>query len=360
MGGGVRMPRGTGLRSGVLAPARMPMRVLGVQRLTVRVPALPHMPMSVLTARAIFLTMLLAAGTTAARADSYYLTVAGLGGEPDYEQRFTQQASDLDRIFKVAGATAHVVTLSGKEATRAHLTAALQTIAGQAKPEDDFLMILIGHGSYDGIEYKFNLPGPDISATNLAQLCNHIASKRQLIVNTTSSSGGSVPALARKGRAVIAATKSGTEKNATVFARYWVESLQDGRADVDKNDTVSALEAFQYATTKTAAFYDSQKRLATEHAVFADTGSGSAAVRVASTTTADGRLLASMALVRFGTERAASSNPAKRTLLARKEQLEARIDTLKYQRAAMSPQEYRQQMTDSLLALAKVQQELDK
>jgi hypothetical protein len=306
------------------------------------------------------LTLLLAATTAAARADSYYLTVAGLGGEPDYEQRFAQQAADLDRIFKAAGASAHVVTLSGKEATRAHLASALQAIAGQAKPEDDFVLILIGHGSYDGVEYKFNLPGPDISAASLAQLCNRIASKRQLIVNTTSSSGGSVATLTRKGRAVIAATKSGTEKNATVFARYWVEALQDARADVDKNETLSALEAFQYATTKTAAFYDSQKRLATEHAVFADTGNGATAARVASKASGEGRLLASVVLVRFGTERAASANPAKRSLLAKKEQLEARIDTLKYQRAAMSPQEYRQQMTESLVALAKVQEELDK
>lgn len=308
----------------------------------------------------VFLSVLLAAAATGARADSYYLTVAGLGGEADYEQRFTQQASDLDRIFKASGATAHVITLSGKEATRARLTEALKAIAAEAKPEDDFVMTLIGHGSYDGVEYKFNLPGPDLSAPGLAQLCNHIAAKRQLIVNTTSSSGGSVAALARKGRAVIAATKSGTEKNATVFARYWVEALQDARADVDKNETVTALEAFEYATTKTAAFFDSQKRLATEHAVFADTGNGASAVRVASKTTGEGRLLASVALIRFGTERAAGANPAKRSLLAKKEQLEARIDTLKYQRAAMSPQEYRQQMTESLVALAKVQEELDK
>ncbi len=31
-----------------------------------------------------------------ARAGIYYVTVAGLGGEPDYEQRFTALATDLD------------------------------------------------------------------------------------------------------------------------------------------------------------------------------------------------------------------------------------------------------------------------
>jgi hypothetical protein len=168
-----------------------------------------------------------------------------------------------------------------------------------------------------------------------------------------------VSALAHAGRAVIAATKSGTERNATVFARYFVEALQDATADVDKNDSISALEAFQYATTKTAAFYESQKRLATEHAVFADAGTA-AAVRVASTGNGAGRFLSSLVLVRLGAQGATAADPAKRELLVRKEQLEQQIDTLKFQRAALSPQEYRQQLTDALVALAKVQQELDK
>jgi hypothetical protein len=306
----------------------------------------------------LFATLALVA-TRSARADTYFLTIAGLGGEPDYEQRFTGLAADLDRVFKSAGAISHVFTLSGKNATRPRLAETMQLIAEQARPEDDFVLILIGHGSFDGAQYKFNLVGPDISGAGLAQLCSRIDSRRQLIVNTTSASGGSIVALAKGGRAVIAATKSGTEKNATVFARYWVEALQDPKADADKNDSISALEAFQYATAKTAAFYASQKRLATEHAVFADTGT-SAAVRVASTASGAGRLLSGLPLVRLGAERAATSDPAKRGLLAKKEQLEQQIDTLKYQRAAMSPEQYKQQLTESLVALAKVQGELEK
>ena len=60
-----------------------------------------------------------------ARAATYYVTVAGLGGEPDYEQRFTANAKDLDKIFKGAGSSAHVYTLTGKHATRARLTEVL-------------------------------------------------------------------------------------------------------------------------------------------------------------------------------------------------------------------------------------------
>ena len=294
-----------------------------------------------------------------ARAETYYLTVAGLGGDADYEQRFRALASDLDRILKAADSTNHVVTLSGDTATRAHLTESLQSIADQANADDDFVLILIGHGSYDGQQYKFNLVGPDISASALAQLCNKIAARHQLIVNTTSSSGASIAALAHEGRAVIAATKTGSEKNATVFARYWVDALRDSTADVDKNDSISALEAFEYATAKTAAFYESQKRLATEHPIFADSGSA-AALRSASLNTGAGKSLSSFVLIRLGASGLAAGDPAKRALLAKKEQLENQIDALKYQRAAMSPEDYKRQLTEALVALAKVQEDLEK
>ncbi len=294
-----------------------------------------------------------------ARASTYFMTVSGLGGEPDYEQRFTGLAKDLDKVLKASSSDAHVYTLMGNDATRARMTEVLSTVAHQAKPQDDFILILIGHGSFDGTEYKFNLVGPDISAEELAALCDRIPAKRQLIVNTTSSSGGSIPALEKSGRAVVAATKSGTEKNATVFARYWVEALQDPTVDTDKNQTISALEAFQYADRKTADFYTSQKRLATEHAVFEDTGKGEPA-RAPATEGGEGLLLASMAVVRMGAAQQATNDPAKRALFDKKEELEQKIDVLKYQKAAMDPEEYKQQLTQALVELARVQGELDK
>jgi len=295
----------------------------------------------------------------AAQAAPYYVTVAGLGGEPDYEQRFTALAKELDKLFKAASSDAHVYTFTGSDATKAKLTEMLGQIAHEAKPDDEFTLILIGHGSYDGEEYKFNLPGPDISGEEIAVLCDRIPSKRQLIVNTTSASGGSIGALQKAGRIVITATKTGTEKNATVFARYWVEALGDASTDTDKNEMVSALEAFQYADRKTAAFYESQKRLATEHAVIEDTGKKEA-VRTASTENGEGLLAANFVLLRLGAAQKAANDPAKRALLEKKEGLEQKIDILKYQKAAMSAEDYKKQLSDALLELAKTQEELDK
>ncbi len=316
-----------------------------------------------LMSRAALLIVFSMAGATLtvrpAQAAPYYVTVAGLGGEPDYEQRFAAMAKDLDKILKAAANDAHVYTFSGSEATKARLTDTLAQIAREAKPDDEFTLILIGHGSYDGEEYKFNLPGPDISGDELAVLCDRIAAKRQLIVNTTSASGGSIGALQRAGRIVIAATKSGTEKNATVFARYWVEALSDASADLDKNEALSALEAFEFADRKTASFYETQKRLATEHAVIEDTGKKEA-VRAASAENGEGLLAANFVLLRLGATQLAANDPAKRALLDKKEDLERKIDTLKYQKAAMSSADYKKQLSDALLELARVQEELDK
>lgn len=306
---------------------------------------------------ALLLMTILTALAPRAVAATYYVIVAGLGGEPDYEQRFTSAANDLDRIFKSEGTTAHVATLTGAQATGSQLKMALEAVARDAKPEDDFALILIGHGSFDGVEYKFNLVGPDMTAAEIASLCDRISARRQLVVDTTSASGGAVSAFERPGRAVIAATKSGTEKNATVFARYWVEAFQDPAADTDKSDSVSAMEAFAYATRKTAEFYDSQKRLATEHAVFNDVGHGEP-VRKAGD--GQGALLATLTLLRLGPSQQAANDPAKRALLEKKEQLEQKIDTLKYQKAAMDPADYKKQLTEAFVELAKVQEELDK
>ena len=307
--------------------------------------------------RALLLLVAVGAIAVQARAATYYVVVAGLGGEPDYEQRFTAAAKDLERIFKAAGPTAHVYVLTGAQATAARLAETIGEVARNAKAEDDFALILIGHGSFDGVEYKFNLVGPDVSAGEIAAMCDHVATRRQLIVDTTSASGGALQVLERPGRAVILATKSGTEKNATVFARYWVEALEDPEADTDKSESISAMEAFRYATKKTASFYDSQKRLATEHAVFNDTGKGEA-VRDAGN--GQGILMSSFTVLRLGTIEQATNDPGKRALLEKKDELEQKIDMLKYQKAAMDPDDYKKQLTEALVELAKVQEQLDK
>ncbi len=303
--------------------------------------------------RAVFALLLTA---VALPASTYYVTISGLGGEPDYDQRFGMWAKDIEKAVKTRP-DAKVETLV--QGTREQVRSALQRIAAEASQQDDIVIMLIGHGTYDGYEYKINLPGPDLTGSELAALLDKVPASRQLVVNMTSASGGSIESLRKHNRVVIAATKSGTEKNATIFARYWAEALQDPAADSDKNEMISALEAFRYAEKKTSAFYETQKRLATEHAVLEDTGKGEA-VRAPAPDNGEGLVAASFPLLRIGTAVNVARDPAKLQLLAKKEQLEQQIDKLKYEKAAIPPDEYKKQLAALLLDLARTQEEIDK
>src|SRR4051794_561056 len=158
------------------------------------------------------LVLLMAAS---AHATTFYVTISGLGGEPDYDQRFKMWAEDIDGSLKKAGGDTKVITLQAPTKDKVH--AQFNEIMRQAKPEDGLVLMLIGHGSADGSEYKFNIPGPDLSGAEIASMLDHVPATRQLVVITTQASGGSIEALRRPNRIVITATKSGSEKNATVF-----------------------------------------------------------------------------------------------------------------------------------------------
>jgi hypothetical protein len=299
---------------------------------------------------------------TGAHAATFYVTISGLGGEPDYDQRFKMWAQDIDSSLKKSGAPdTNVVTLLAP--TKEQIRSKFDSLAQTVKSTDNLVVTLIGHGSFDGVDYKFNIPGPDLSGAELAGMLDKVPSGRQLVVNATSSSGGSVEFLRKANRVVIAATRSGTEKNATIFARYWAEALREPSADTDKNETVSALEAFHYAQHKTKDFFDTEKRLATEHCVLEDTGKGNGVQLNGKETDAEmneGKLAASFAVIRLGDNAAASRDPAKKALLAKKEELEQAIDQLKYEKASMAADEYKKQLSRLLLELAKTQEAIEK
>jgi hypothetical protein len=305
--------------------------------------------------RALGLLLLLAGSLPAA---TWYVTIAGLGGEPDYEQRFSGWVSDIEKVLKTAP-DSQVESLKGQQATKQNIQSLLDRVSKGARPEDALVLMLIGHGTHDGTDYKFNIPGADITGIDLAMLLDRVPAKKQLVVNMTSASGGAMSALAKQGRVVITATKSGTERNATIFARYFIEALRDAAADADKNETISALEAFRYADAKTVKFYETQKRLATEHAMLDDAGKGEGA-RAPAPDNGYGLIAGTFPLMRVGVAAAASQDPEKRKLMARKEELEQQVDRLKYQKAAMPIEEYRRQLGTLLLELAKTQEELDR
>jgi uncharacterized membrane protein len=301
------------------------------------------------------LALLTAVGAPSA---TWYITVAGLGGDPLFDQRFTSLGQELDKLVRTTP-EAKVTTLIGPESVKARIQQALAEAAKNGKPEDTLIVTLIGHGNYDGQDYKVNIQGPDVTAAELAEWMDRVPAQKQAVINTTSCSGASIDMLRRDNRVIVSATKAATERLATQFARFWVEAMRNPEADTDKNEVVSVLEAYRFADKKTVGFYETQKRLATEHAMLEDTGKGSG-VRAPGPDNGHGLLAGQTPLVRFGSLQQAAKSPEKQAMLKRREEIEAKIEKLKYEKAAISVADYRKQLGALLLELAKVQEELDR
>jgi hypothetical protein len=203
------------------------------------------------------------------------IVVVGAAGTAEYGRQFEQWAARIAGAAEKGGA--NVVRLGpGAEPTaagddRERLQQTLKSLSGQS-PHPVWL-VLVGHGSYDRRKATFNLEGRDISADDLAEWLKPLA-RPVAVVNCASCSGPFINRLAAPDRAVVTATRSGSEQNFARFGEYFSQAVVDLAADLDKDQQVSLLEAYLAASKGVEEFYKRESRLATEHALLDDTGDG--------------------------------------------------------------------------------------
>jgi len=290
----------------------------------------------------ILCAVALASPRIASAQATHLLVVTGVPGDDEHAQRFQKWATTFIDAAKKKDAVpeANVTYLSDKKATRDGIDAAFTALAARAKPNDTAIVLLIGHGSFDGRQAAFNIMGPDLTDLDWAKLLARLPS-RVAFVNTTSSSGAFLKAVSAPGRVVITATKTGGEKLDTMFPEVFVEAFADDGADRDRNGHVSLLEAFEYAKAKVTQTYQQKGLLLTEHATIDDGGEGS--------------LAATMFLGIGRTDAAAQadlSDPAVRELVAQRDAIERDIAALKLLKATTDPAKYDAQMEKLLTDLA--------
>jgi Peptidase C13 family len=277
-------------------------------------------------------------------AASFLLIVVGLGGEPKFTDAFHELATSMAAAAqqRLALPAANVVYLGEKtplRSTRESVQRAFEDLGRRSQPCDLVFVLLIGHGSFQSGEARFNLPGPDMSAADFAPLLAPLASRKVVFVNTASASGDFVKALAGPDRTIVTATKSAFERNETEFAQYFVDAFTKDGADTDKDQRVSVLEAFEYAKREVQRAYEKNQRLLTEHAVLDDHADGAAArtLFLGSTGTAAARV---------------SDDPELAELRRQRRDLEAKIDALKARKDAMAAARYDQELEALLVELA--------
>jgi hypothetical protein len=301
------------------------------------------------TASAFALSMLLGAVPAAAQ-QSHLVIVTGLSGEAKYSTAFHDWATTLidaaqsrwgvpesNIVYLAENAEAHPGVVDDRS-TRDNVEQTLQTLAIRAGASDPVFIILIGHGTTGEGGSKFNLPGPDMTAEDFAALLDAFPTQTVCFVNAASASGEFIPALSGRDRAVITATKTRYERNETIFAGFFVQAYAGEGADVDKDQRVSVLEAFNYASREVARAYESEGKLLTEHAILDDE-------QVARSLFLSGSAGATLA-------EATSSDPQLAALYQEKRALEEQVAQLRSRKDEMDPEVYDLQLEDLLVELA--------
>ncbi|MBI5767541.1 MAG: hypothetical protein HZA93_07080 [Verrucomicrobia bacterium] len=287
------------------------------------------------------------------------LVVVGAAGENEYADAFAAAAEQWTKTTAKAGAKLVLLGLEAAGATsdRERLQ---QALAAEAKDGPaELWLVLIGHGTFDGKEAKFNLRGNDVAAPELAEWLKPF--KRPLaIIDTASSSAPFLAKLSGPNRAIVTSTRSGYEQNFARFGKFFTEAVGDPASDLDKDGQVSLLEAFLSGARRTAEFYKTEQRLATEHALLDDNGDGLGTpaewfrgVR-ATKQAKDGASLDGTRAHQLHLVRSTEENQLSPELRARRDALELAVAKLREGKAKLASDEYYVRLEKVLLDLARI------
>lgn len=302
--------------------------------------------------------LLLAAGLATAQEPPQraldLVLVTGAPGTAEYAQRFDRQVQAWQKAGAQAGARVRHIGAGDQAAER--LEEALHTAAAAA--DGQLWLVLIGHGTYDGREARFNLPGPDLAPKQLAAWLQPL--QRELVfVHTGAASAAFLEALAGPKRVLVSATKSADEIYYARFGEFFAPAIAgDPAADLDQDRQVSVLEAFLHAGRQVAEFYAQEERIATEHALLDDNGDGTGTRQEAfeglqlkagapRAGTPEGRRAAQIALVLNAEETRLSESQR-----SRRDALETRLADLRTQREPLGEARYYQELEALLRELA--------
>jgi hypothetical protein len=308
---------------------------------------------------AAWLLLLLAAQPMPADADERFaVIVSGVSGSEKFAESQKQWTSSLEMTLRTRlgfpGDRVVVLSEAGTgaaHATRENVTRTLGSLKPRVTADDTLLIVLMGHGTFDGTAAKFNLVGPDMDTREWKQVLEGIPG-RLVFVNTTSSSFEFVPALSGKNRIVIAATDSAAQKYATVFPQFFIEALdQVAKADGDKNGRLSVWEAFTYASQAVKQAFEQKGTLVTERSIIDDNGDG-VGKEAATAAGADGVLAKTTFLDPDPAPTAA--NAAIAGLQKQQVALEAQIEQLKGRKGQMPQGQYDEEFERLAIELATI------
>jgi len=302
-----------------------------------------------------------------AHAALYVTIVQGLGGQPQYDSEFvaasekiaaaSESMTDKDKVFRFAD------TAANRDALMKHFA----DLGKKMTADDRAAIYLVGHGSFDGEVYKFNISGPDLTGPDFKKVLEALPGRNHLLVSPGSTSGALLEAITGvpaprddvPGRTaaptsaavkespylLISGTRNGNERNATQFGRYFADALTSKDADLNKNNSISIQEAFDYAEQRVGSYFEDEGKLATEHAQLR--GEGAAQFNLSRLNALEIK------------EELANADDSLAALLKRRAELDAQIEDLQVRRGQLDNAEYLAQLQTLILQSAELSEQID-
>ncbi|TDU71261.1 hypothetical protein EI77_02383 [Prosthecobacter fusiformis] len=285
--------------------------------------------------------------------DLEVMLIVGAAGEEQYGKLFDAQVTAWKEACTKASVQVSVIGQDGGEDDLKKLESGLKKAV--STQEGQLWLVMIGHGTFDGREAKFNLRGPDLTARQLGEWLKPIL-REVVFIQTASAGAGFIPPVSGKNRVIVSATKGADEIYYTRFGEYFAPAIGGlPEADLDQDRQVSLLEAFLYASKMTAEFYEKEGRLATEHALLEDNGDGTGTRAEvfegvkAKDTKADGARAGQIALVLSEEETKLTDEQRQK-----RDALERELDVLKGKRGEFGEDLYYTELEKLLRSLAEV------
>jgi hypothetical protein len=312
--------------------------------------------MTIRVAALVIASALLCPGAAAAQ-QQWALIVSGASGGAQYaaQQRDWRGRIAASLVGRYGFAESRVRVLvddtatEGLQGTADNVRQALADMRRQMNADDFLLVVLMGHGTFDGEAAKFNLVGPDLTAGEWAGLLSDLPG-RLAVVNTTASSFPFLEELSRRGRIVITATDSAAQRYATVFPEYFARTLDAASTDLDKNGRTSLWEVFVATSAAVRQHYEQRAQLATERPVIDDLGDGIG--REAHVPGPHGRLARTVYL--DAEDPALLADPALAELVRRRRVLEVEAEELRSRKDGMEPEAWLAEFERLMVELARV------
>jgi len=210
----------------------------------------------------------------------FAIIISGASNDRQHYNWFLSSTTMAYKLLKNSGYTNENIyyLFEGKNepdvdylSTMSNFKEVVRDIKSRSGIADTILVVLIGHGGFDGSDSYYCLTDNNLYDTEMADMFRDMIRGKLIFIFSPCNSGGFIDNLSGNNTVVITSTRK-DEANRAAFIEPFLAAF-DGPGDSDSDGKVSFAEAFNFASASVKQQYaDNGWGILTEHAQIDDNG----------------------------------------------------------------------------------------